>query len=124
VTAYKPPIGRWLSGVVRIISQSPRGADIMSESAPRVSRIPTLTCRVSWQEQADQILLLGSLVAFLIGILLIMANHYRSGFAGLSVCDGLTYWRWGRAWRGRRGRREAARCDKRYGAEAGATQSI
>ena len=97
---------------------------MMSENAPRSVRIPTLTFRVSWQEQGDQILLLGSLVAFLIGMLLIMANHFRSGFAAWSACDGFTYWRWGRAWRRRRGRREAARCDKRYGAEAGATQSI
>jgi hypothetical protein len=82
---------------------------MMSENAPSATRIPTVTFRVSWQEQADQILLLGSLVAFLIGILLIMANHYRSGFAALSVCDGFTYWRWGRAWRRRRGRRESAR---------------
>jgi hypothetical protein len=76
----------------------------MSESAPRASRFPMVTFRVSWQEQAGQILLLGSLVAFLIGILLIRANHYGSGFVGLSACDGFTYWRWGRAWR-RRGRR-------------------
>jgi hypothetical protein len=80
---------------------------MMSENAPRASRIPTLTFRVSWLEQADQILLLGSLVAFLIGILLIMANHYGSGFAALSACDGFTYWRWGRAWRRRRACREA-----------------
>jgi hypothetical protein len=58
-----------------------------------------LTCRVSWQEQADQILLLGSLVAFLIGMLLIWFYHFSSGIAALSVCDGFTYWRWVRAWR-------------------------
>ena len=110
MTADKRPVEDGLSGVAYIISQSPLRPDIMSESAPRLSRIPTLTFCVSWQEQADQILLLGSLLAFLIGILLIMANHYRSGFAGLSVCDGFTYWRWGRAWRRRRGRALVSTC--------------